>query len=358
VPVPVAAAPPAEAEAAAAPVETGTPVTEPPAPAAGAPSIEDANAPSTAPEAPEEPEVDEGPSVEPDGAPGPLPGPAGADAGTPLGEAKVDTLPPIIAGSVASRPVKVVPPPPRPKPSPTRGRGPLVAAAVALALVVLVMSVLLIALRDDDPGGDQAAPAPSATVPPTGAPATSAPESTAGAGEPTGEPTEEPPEPTVVPPSNPTGPGTTKRPVPTSWSIHRGFSGFRVPVPPGMTASRDGSTRVRFEGGGRLLIIDQRDDPQPDPVADWERQEEYRVNRGDWADYEKIRIVAVDYFQKAADWEWRHTRNGVRMRVLNRGFITGPKQAHGIYWSTPDSRWAASLSDLQIIFDNFVPNPE
>jgi hypothetical protein len=356
VPVPVAAAPPAEAEAPAAPVEAGTPVTESPAPAAGAPSIEDANAPSTAPEAPE---VDEAPSVEPDGAPSPTPEPARADAETPLGEAKVDTLPPVIAGSVASRPVKVAPPPARRKLSPTRGRGPLVAAAIALALVVLVMSVLLIALRDDDdPGGNQAAPAPSATVPPTGAPATSAPESTAGAGEPTGEPTGEPPEPTVAPPSNPTGPGTTKRPVPTSWTVHRGFSGFRVPVPPGMTASRDGRTRVRFEGGGRLLIIDQRDDPQPNPVADWESQESIRVARGDWPGYRKIKIVEVDYFRKAADWEWTYDGNSSRMHVLNRGFITGPKQAHSIYWSTSESRWAASLSDLQVILDNFVPNPE
>jgi hypothetical protein len=129
-------------------------------------------------------------------------------------------------------------------------------------------------------------------------------------------------------------------------------------VPPGARVSRE-STRVRYElPDGRLLIIDQRDDPQPDPVADWKRQESIRVQRGDWAQYDRIRIVAVDYFQKAADWEWTYTaRSGTRIHVLNRGFITGPKQAHSIYWSTPESRWAASLSDLQIILDNFVPNP-
>ena len=221
---------------------------------------------------------------------------------TNLDAAKVETLPPIIAGSVvASRPVKVVPPPPRPKPDWMRGRGPLVAAAIALALVVLVMSVLLIVLRDDDePDGNQAAPAPSTTVPAAGAPATSAAGSTAGAAEPTGQPVE----PTVAPPSNPTGPGTTKRPVPSSWRMYTGKSGFRVPVPPGMTATIEG-TRVNFSGGGRLLIIDQRDDPQPDPVADWKRQESYRVANGDWAGYQKIGIVEVDYFQKAADWDGR-----------------------------------------------------
>jgi hypothetical protein len=253
--------------------------------------------------------------------------------------------------------VKVVPPPPRRAPGSTRGRGPLVAAAIALALVVLVMSVLLIVLRDDDePSGNQAAPTPGTTVPATGAPATSAAGSTAGAGEATGEPTGESAEPTAVPPSNPTGPGTTKRPVPSSWRTYTADSGFRVPVPPGMTVKLV-STRVEFRGGGRTLIIDQRDDPQPDPVADWERQESYRVARGDWDEYQKIKIVAVDYFQKAADWEWTYAGDSARMHVLSRGFITGPKQAHGIYWSTPESRWTASKPDLQIIFDNFVPNP-
>ena len=115
---------------------------------------------------------------------------------------------------------------------------------------------------------------------------------------------------------------------------------------------------MRYElPDGRLLIIDQRDDPQPNPVADWERQESIRVERGDWPGYRKIKIVDVDYFQKAADWEWTYAGNSGRIHVLNRGFITGPKQAHSIYWSTSESRWAASLSDLQIILDNFVPNP-
>ena len=332
----------AEAPAAVAPIEAEAPAAESPAPAAAAPGTAvdappdaapspepetPSGAPSTAPEAPaaaaEAPSVapeaasatpeaasatpeaastePEAASTEPDApsaaaapdvAPRTEPETSSAEVETPaevptnLDATKVETLPPIIAGSaVASRPVKVVPPPPRPKPDWMRGRGPLVAAAIALALVVLVMSVLLIVLRDDDePDGNQAAPAPSTTVPAAGAPATSAAGSTAGAAKPTGQPVE----PTVAPPSNPTGPGTTKAPVPSSWRMYAGRSGFRVPVPPGMTESVVG-TRVEFRGGGRLLIIDQRDDPQPDPVADWERQESFRVNRGDWAEYPEDR---------------------------------------------------------------------
>ena len=260
--------------------------------------------------------------------------------------------------------MKVVPPPSRPKPSPTRGRGPLVAAAIALALVVLVMSVLLIVLRDDDePGGNQAAPNPSPTVPTTGAPATSAAGSTAGAGDPTGNPTGEatgePAQPTAAPPSNPTGPGTTKRPVPSSWSIVRRVLGL-----PGTGAARhEGQPRKHpraydsaAAGGCSSSTSGTTRSPTRWPTGS--ARSRYRVERGDWAEYDRIQIVAVDYFQKAADWEWTYTGNsGTRIHVLNRGFITGPKQAHSIYWSTPESRWAASLSDLQIILDNFVPNP-
>jgi eukaryotic-like serine/threonine-protein kinase len=125
-----------------------------------------------------------------------------------------------------------------------------------------------------------------------------------------------------------------------------------------MVASRD-QTRVEFRGGGRLLIIDQRDDPQPDPVADWEDQEATRLADDRYPGYRKIRIEG-NFFRgwKNADWEWTYNGNNGRLHVLSKGFITGPKQAHGIYWSTPDSQWQANLDDLQVILDNFTPNPE
>ena len=124
-PVPVPAALPAEAKVEAPPVETDAPAPEAPAPAASSP----APAPETA--APEAPIADTevasaGAEPEPtDAAEPPRPAPdaaSAAEAQAPPGTT-VDTLPPIIAGSVASRPVKVVPPPPPPQPSPSRGRG-------------------------------------------------------------------------------------------------------------------------------------------------------------------------------------------------------------------------------------------
>ena len=64
----------------------------------------------------------------------------------------------------------------------------------------------------------------------------------------------------------------------------------------------------------------------------------------------------VDYFDKAADWEWTYTsRNGNRLHVVNRGFITSPTQAYGIYWSTLDSSWAANQKNFALVVGSFRP---
>src|SRR5439155_1115484 len=84
-----------------------------------------------------------------------------------------------------------------------------------------------------------------------------------------------------------------------------------------------------------------RDQPKPDPVADWRTQEAYRVAHGDFPGYHRIRIAPVSYFVKAADWEFSYTRRGARTRVVNRGFITSAHQAYGLWWQVPDDAWAA-----------------
>jgi hypothetical protein len=218
------------------------------------------------------------------------------------------------------------------------------------------MSVLLIVLRDDDPETPNAGgPGPSSTVGST--PNAGAPPNTAGStsGSTSG--------PTTAPTSAPTSPARPTTParaaVPPNWDTFEGWSGFRVPVPPGMTYRRD-QTRAEFrDNKGRLLIIDQRDDPQPDPVADWRDQERTRLDAGRYPDYQRIKIAKVEYRGwNTADWEWTYRGNSARIHVLSRGFVTGPKQAHGIYWSTPASQWESNLDDFRVIVDNFVPNPE
>ncbi|GAA1367844.1 serine/threonine-protein kinase [Catellatospora chokoriensis] len=146
--------------------------------------------------------------------------------------------------------------------------------------------------------------------------------------------------------------------LPDGWHMYRDRTGFAVAVPRTWRVVRKG-TIVRFEepDGGRLLLIDQSDSPKKDPVADWTRQEARRVAAGDWNDYRKVHIVKVDYFIACADWEFTYRGNSGRIHVINRGFVTGPKQAHAIYWSTPESQWQDNLDEFALITASFEPNP-
>ena len=56
-----------------------------------------------------------------------------------------------------------------------------------------------------------------------------------------------------------------------------------------------------------------------------------------------------------ADWEFTYDGRSGRIHVNNRGFITAPDQAYGMWWSTPDSRWDRYLPDLRLIQRTFVP---
>ncbi len=144
--------------------------------------------------------------------------------------------------------------------------------------------------------------------------------------------------------------------LPAGWYLYRDRTGFAVAVPRSWTVTRKG-TIVRFEepDGGRLLLIDQTDKPRKDPVADWTRQEGDRLAAGHWNDYRRVRIVKVDYFITCADWEFTYRGNSGRVHVINRGFVTGPKQAHAIYWSTPESQWKDNLDEFALITASFQP---
>jgi hypothetical protein len=144
--------------------------------------------------------------------------------------------------------------------------------------------------------------------------------------------------------------------LPAGWYRYTDETGFSLAVPSGWTIERRGTiVYFREPNGERYLGIDQTDQPQPDPVADWAGKEAYRVARGDFPGYQRIRLEPVDYFQKAADWEFTYLVSGGRAHVLNRGFITSPTQAYGMWWSTPDGDWNASLDALHLIQRTFKP---
>jgi hypothetical protein len=215
-------------------------------------------------------------------------------------------------------------------------------AAVAALLVVVLAVVLISVLNDDEkvPGGPTAATSGPTT--PAAAPTTAAPA------------------PTTAAPTTPPAPSATAAPngvtLPAGWYVYTDRTGFSVAVPRNWTVSRD-RTMVYFrEQGGeyRILGIDQTDQPKSDPVADWTAQE--RQRRNDYRSYQRVKIAAVDYFDKAADWEWIYTsRAGNRIHVVNRGFVTAPDKAYAIYWSTPDATWAANQDEFALIASSFKP---
>jgi hypothetical protein len=104
----------------------------------------------------------------------------------------------------------------------------------------------------------------------------------------------------------------------------------------------------------RYLLVDRTDAPKADPVADWRRQEAARAPG--MRDYHRIRIEAVDYFQRAADWEFTYTMDQVGpVHVVNRGFVTSPHHGYALYWLTPADEWQAGQDELAVFRETFRP---
>jgi serine/threonine protein kinase len=240
-----------------------------------------------------------------------------------------------------------VPAPALRRADPTDSFGPPPRRRLALTMVVAVVAVValitagLIAwtiASGPDPDDPRTAAAPTATSISTV----------------DGLPT--PAESTSQPTVSPSAPGDGAPALPAGWHTYVDPTGFSVAVPTDWQVSRVGTiVYFREPSGGRYLGIDQTDQPQPDPVADWTGKESYRVSRGDFPGYQRIRLEEVAYFDKAADWEFSYLVDGGRVHVLNRGFITAPNRAYGMWWSTPDDQWERSLTDLELVQRTFTP---
>jgi hypothetical protein len=144
--------------------------------------------------------------------------------------------------------------------------------------------------------------------------------------------------------------------LPAGWRMYTDPTGFSVAVNASWQVSRQGTiVYFREPNGDRVLGIDQTNKPIADPVADWRGQEKYRVQNGDFPGYQRVRLTEVNYFRKAADWEFTYLRDGVPVHVNNRGFIVSPTKAYGMWWSTPAGLWADYHADLDLIQRSFVP---
>ncbi|GAB7038447.1 MULTISPECIES: serine/threonine-protein kinase [Catenuloplanes] len=243
------------------------------------------------------------------------------------------------------------------RPGPAR---PVIIGAAAVAVLLVVALVTFIAMRPDGttetPDDTAAAPGPAASADAPSSVPSDAPASPTAEPSPTGAATPSPTGAAAGGGDNGGGSGAGRRPqLPAGWRDYTDPTGFKVYVPNGWAQSQEGTMVYFRSNNGRVLGIDQTDQPRPDPVADWSAQRDTRRAGGEFPGYSEVKIAEVDYFQKAADWEWSYDSDFGRVHVNNRGVVTSPNQAYGIYWQTMESDWAAANRDLQLIFDSFVP---
>ena len=154
-------------------------------------------------------------------------------------------------------------------------------------------------------------------------------------------------------------PGSTSGAIPAGFYRFTNSTGFSIGVPNGWQISHVGHYVYITDpdNGGIFLLIDQSDNPNPNPLADWQQQQANRESS--YPDYHLIRLVSVSYPQaeKAADWEFTYDRNGVPVHILNRNVLANAHHAYALYWSTPESDWNAYFHYFQAFAATFRPAP-
>ncbi|TDC67376.1 serine/threonine protein kinase [Micromonospora sp. KC207] len=218
-----------------------------------------------------------------------------------------------------------------------RRRGLLVGALVAVLLIGLLAAVPLLGRSGDDdpgPGGDPQAGVSTST--PSAAPATSS----------------------AVPPS-PTpsaSPSVDPNALPEGWLLHKDPAGFSLPLPKGWVRRSVGQNTIVFDerdGVGELLV-QWTSTPEGDAYADWKEKEPARKNYVNG--YQYLSIKRCDYYKTCADWEWLENRDGTRIHVRNRGFVTASNRGYALRWEVANKDWQARLADFDRIAKGFKPD--
>ncbi|MBB5479081.1 serine/threonine-protein kinase [Micromonospora parathelypteridis] len=233
-----------------------------------------------------------------------------------------------------------VPPSDGTKPNNTR-RNVLIGALVALLLIGLVVIVPMLTKGDDNETPQ--------TGPTTGAAATSAPaQSSAPAA---------PPPTTGAPSASPSAtPSTDPNALPAGWKLHEGPT-FSIPLPPGWSGRQTSSDTVVFNqsGGPGKMLVQWTSSPKKDAVVDWKGQEPYRKSLVN--NYQLVgSIKSCDWYRTCADWEWLETRDGTRIHVRNRGFVTATNRGYAIRWEIAEKDWQANLANFDQIVKGFKPD--
>jgi eukaryotic-like serine/threonine-protein kinase len=240
-------------------------------------------------------------------------------------EPQDSSQPPVSSGSRRSRPPRTA-----------------VLGAAALAVIAAGATALALVLTSSPPR--------QAASPPTGTRSSSSASQHPGSGtSSSGSPAS----------SATANPGAGSSAIPAGFYRFTNSTGFSIGVPNGWQISHVGHYVYITDpdNGGIFLLIDQSDNPKPDPLADWEQQQANRESS--YQDYHLIRLQSVDYPQaeKAADWEFTYDKNGMPVHVLNRNILANAHHAYALYWSTPESDWDAYFRYFQAFAATFRPAP-
>ncbi|WP_454188916.1 protein kinase domain-containing protein [Micromonospora arborensis] len=146
-------------------------------------------------------------------------------------------------------------------------------------------------------------------------------------------------------------------PAPAGWRYYRDDPRFLVPVPDGWQARRDGE-RAEFQepDGSRVLVVDELRSVPADLVAELRARE--AAERKRYADYRQVRLAALRYQVRAAEWEWTYTdEDGTPLHTARRAFIGHNGHAYSIGWTTSAAEWSASAGIFALITDGFQGMP-
>ncbi|MBE3009380.1 serine/threonine protein kinase [Microbispora sp. NEAU-D428] len=172
-------------------------------------------------------------------------------------------------------------------------------------------------------------------------------------GEPSAPPTKEPSE-----EPSPEPPRPTAATLPKGWKTHRDPLGFSIALPSGWVPFHREATRVRFHdpSGRDYLQVDFTPWETTDPVAALRTVEAASTKKGYLRGYERIGLASGNYLGvPSADWEFTHTTDAGKVRVLDRAFRLDDGRCVALYWQVADSRWTSGLSYFNAFTRTFRP---
>jgi hypothetical protein len=124
------------------------------------------------------------------------------------------------------------------------------------------------------------------------------------------------------------------------------------------TAGQNSGSIYSFVSGGFPRVqVDFTSSPGKDAAAAW-RAAQPGVRANSTA-YSLINIKTVKFngYRTAADWEFLRTQGGVKVRVLNRGFVTDGTHGYSIMFSAAAGDWnTAKVEKMRdTFFKTFKP---